>query len=91
MCKCTPNIRTPFCGKPGCGMPERSYRPTPDKLIIGPVKATCEMIYDSQGNHICDIRGWGRLQYFKDGDKLQDKITQFVVDAINEKLDKAPL
>jgi len=22
MCKCTPNIRTPFCGKPGCEWPE---------------------------------------------------------------------
>lgn len=23
MCKCTPNIRTPFCGKPGCEWPEQ--------------------------------------------------------------------
>lgn len=23
MCKCTPNIRTPFCGKPGCEEPAR--------------------------------------------------------------------
>lgn len=23
MCKCTPNIRTPFCGKPGCTWPEK--------------------------------------------------------------------
>lgn len=23
MCKCTPNIRTPFCGKPGCEAPEK--------------------------------------------------------------------
>lgn len=22
MCKCTPEIRTPFCGKPGCEAPE---------------------------------------------------------------------
>lgn len=22
MCKCTPGIRTPFCGKPGCELPE---------------------------------------------------------------------
>ena len=21
MCKCTPNIRTPYCGKPGCESP----------------------------------------------------------------------
>lgn len=23
MCKCTPEIRTPFCGKPGCEMPKQ--------------------------------------------------------------------
>lgn len=23
MCKCTPNIKTPFCGKPGCERPDR--------------------------------------------------------------------
>lgn len=23
MCKCTPEIRTPFCGKPGCEWPEK--------------------------------------------------------------------
>jgi hypothetical protein len=22
MCKCTPNMRTPFCGKPGCEWPQ---------------------------------------------------------------------
>lgn len=26
MCKCTPGIRTPFCGKPGCEWP----KPIPD-------------------------------------------------------------
>lgn len=24
MCQCTPEIRTPFCGKPGCRMPAQS-------------------------------------------------------------------
>ena len=24
MCKCTPNIRTPFCGKPGCKPPPQN-------------------------------------------------------------------
>ena len=23
MCKCTPNMRTPFCGKPGCEWPDQ--------------------------------------------------------------------
>jgi hypothetical protein len=32
MCKCTPNIRTPFCGKPGCEWPEQSKdQVTPDQ------------------------------------------------------------
>jgi hypothetical protein len=26
MCKCTPEIRTPYCGKFGCEWPERKYR-----------------------------------------------------------------
>jgi hypothetical protein len=29
MCRCTPNVRTPFCGKPGCEWPgERSETDT---------------------------------------------------------------
>ncbi|MHB8916548.1 MAG: hypothetical protein ACYC4H_00860 [Desulfocucumaceae bacterium] len=23
VCKCTPNIRTPFCGRPGCEWPKK--------------------------------------------------------------------
>jgi len=23
MCKCTPNLRTPYCGKPGCEWPDK--------------------------------------------------------------------
>lgn len=26
MCKCTPNLRTPFCGKPGCQWPGEALR-----------------------------------------------------------------
>lgn len=25
MCKCTPGIRTPFCGKPGCEWPKQVF------------------------------------------------------------------
>lgn len=33
MCKCTPNVRTPFCGKPGCEWPPQSKsRPTIEEL-----------------------------------------------------------
>jgi hypothetical protein len=27
MCRCTPAIRTPFCGKPGCQWPEQVKKP----------------------------------------------------------------
>lgn len=27
MCKCTPEIRTPFCGKSGCEMPKQKSEP----------------------------------------------------------------
>lgn len=33
MCKCTPEIRTPFCGKPGCEWPEQ--QPTSDDSAAG--------------------------------------------------------
>lgn len=26
MCKCTPEIRTPFCGKPGCQWPKQKSK-----------------------------------------------------------------
>lgn len=69
----------------------QTYRPTPEKLIVGPVKHVCGMIHDKEGNHIVDIRGWGRLQYMKDGEILQDKIGDWVAQAINEKLSKDPI
>lgn len=68
------------------------YRKTPKNLITGKVKllGNC-MLWDEDSNHICDIRGWGRLQYYERGDELQDKMAQFVADAINEKLEREPL
>lgn len=67
------------------------FRPTPERLIVGPVTEYCQKVTDAEGNMLVDIRGWGRLQYFKDGDKLQDKIAKWVVDAINEKLERDPI
>lgn len=42
MCRCTPNIRTPFCGKPGCeGPPEwRALRDRPKGVTV---KATHDL------------------------------------------------
>jgi hypothetical protein len=67
-------------------------RETPKNLIEAPVKiGYLTDLYDSEGNHICDIRNWGRLQYFDRGEELQDKMAKFIVDAINEKLEREPL
>jgi hypothetical protein len=36
MCKCTPNIKTPFCGKPGCEWPAqrpKEHLPSDDLLV----------------------------------------------------------
>lgn len=67
------------------------YRETPKRLIVGPVKHFCQMIHDAEGNHVCDIRGYGILSYMENGDALQDKIGDWVADAINEKLTKDPI
>lgn len=29
MCQCTPEIRTPFCGRPGCRLPAQETTPVP--------------------------------------------------------------
>jgi hypothetical protein len=71
--------------------PQNSFRPTPARLIEGKVSATYDMIHDSKGHHICDIRGWRRLQYFEGGEALQYKIAKYVADAINEKLEREPI
>lgn len=55
-----------------------------EKAIRFPLKSTSEMIFDSNNNHILDIRGWGRLQYHEDGSKLQDGIAEWVVKTLNK-------
>ena len=68
------------------------YRKTPKNLIEAPVKIGFQTdIRDANGDYVCDIRGWGRLQYYERGDELQDKMAKFVEDAINEKLEREPL
>lgn len=67
------------------------YRPTPKQLIVGPVTHIAGGIWDADNFHVADIRGWGRLQYFENGDDLQDKIAEWVVSAINEKLKTDPI
>lgn len=69
----------------------REYRETPERLIVGPVRAVDQMVSDAEGSRILDVRGWGRLQYYKNGAEVQDKITAWIVEAINEKLERDPI
>lgn len=34
MCKCTPEFRTPYCGRPGCEWPEQTVKPEKRKYIF---------------------------------------------------------
>lgn len=71
---------------------EIKYRTTPKKLIVGKVKVMGDgMIFDEDGNHICDVRGWGRYQYMKDGAQIHDKVAEWIADAINKKLETNPI
>ncbi len=45
-----------------------------------------QMILDADNKHICDIRGWGWIQYNDDPEDLQDKMGEFIAEAINEKV-----
>lgn len=44
-------------------------------------------VSDANGNHVLDIRGWGRLQYHEDGEEaaavVQDAIGDWVVETLN--------
>lgn len=45
MCKCTPNIRTPFCGRPGCEWPKQKEKTKENKRTF--------LILDkTSGNHV---------------------------------------
>ena len=35
MCKCTPNLRTPFCNNPGCKYPNHCHRLHTSTCILG--------------------------------------------------------
>lgn len=45
-------------------------------------------IYDADDKMIADVRGWGWIQKLDQPEKTQDEIGQFIVDAINEKMEK---
>lgn len=59
------------------------------KYIKGPFKADFlgGYIFGSPDNFMFgEVRGWGKLSYEKDAEKIQDANLQFMVDALNEKV-----
>ena len=59
-----------------------------DTMIKYPVRyessGTC--IFDADNNMVANVRGWGRISYMDSPEKKQDKMGEFISQAINEKL-----
>lgn len=47
-----------------------------------------QWISDVKGERVCDIRGWGRIQYLPDPENRQDAIGELIVDLINNAKEK---
>lgn len=43
-----------------------------------------QLILDADGKMICDIRGWGWIQYLPEAEKLQDVMGYLIANKINE-------
>lgn len=63
-----------------------------ENVITFPLKhAAAGGIWDANGCHILDIRGWGRLQYdTENGSQLHDAIAEWVVKTLNEAYESTP-
>ena len=42
-----------------------------------------QQIFDSNNNLVLDVRAWGKLQNYENGEKLQDDFGKFTVDRLN--------
>lgn len=49
-----------------------------------------QFIVDAEEKKVADVRGWGTLQYQKNGEQLQDTLGEMLVKAFNEKYNKNP-
>ncbi len=58
------------------------------KYIQGPFRANQAggYILGPEDFVFAQVRGWGALQYVKDGSAIQDANLQFMADALNEKV-----
>lgn len=60
------------------------------RYIKAPFKADFMggIVWSAEQFHFADVRGWGHLSYKEDGAKIQDFNLQFMVDALNEKVER---
>lgn len=52
MCRCTPEMRTPFCGKPGCEWPAPAPRRGPDGETLQPNRQELAVEVERLKRHI---------------------------------------
>lgn len=62
MCKCTPEIKTPFCGRPGCEWPPQAAAPPHPQVVKEIVGEIAAMEYAG------DCKGIAAVLIDKDGD-----------------------
>ncbi|MFW6219851.1 MAG: hypothetical protein ACOCZ5_01425 [bacterium] len=43
-----------------------------------------QYIFDSNNNMVVDVRAWGKLQYYENGEELQDSLGNMITDFLNE-------
>jgi hypothetical protein len=46
--------------------------------------AAHQMVADEAGNHLLEVRGWGRIGSMKDAENLQDKVGDIIAVALTE-------
>ena len=60
------------------------YKP-PFKYMHGYIfDAEGEMVSDEAGQHITEIRGWGRISYMDNPETLQDAVGELVAEALTK-------
>lgn len=47
MCRCTPEIRTPFCGKPDCQWPEPTPQQQKERLAATEYKEAAQQFFEA--------------------------------------------
>ena len=80
MCKCTPEIRTPFCGKIGCEWPKPEERPQTPKLQMKGRDWTDLAGIQGELNGMAEGLEWNKTEL----QKLQIINVQGVIDGLRE-------